>query len=343
MTDTLPRLGIRLHGGLSPAECVALARAAEAAGLAAVWFAENPFGRGVLPAAAAAAAATRLVRIGIGVFNPFNRHPSLMAMEIGALDELAGGRAALGIGSGIAEAVERMGFASDRPLAAVGDAIRIVRAMLAGETVDHAGRAFSVEGVRLDYGPTRPDLPILMAARGPQSLALCGRIADGVMLSNMCSPAFAADAVAAVGAAARRAGRAPPGEAVQYVPCALRRDRADAVREMKRALGPMVSSFWALGAHRPAARAAMLCGSGIEDGEFASVVAALGRGEEAAQVLDDRFMRAFGIAGTAEDCLEQAAVYRWAGITELGLTFIGASPADDIAALGQAVAAMKDP
>jgi hypothetical protein len=54
-------------------------------------------------------------------------------MEIGALDELARGRARLGIGSGIAAATERMGLSPDRPLARVRDAITIVRAMLKGK------------------------------------------------------------------------------------------------------------------------------------------------------------------------------------------------------------------
>jgi len=140
---------------LSPARCVVLARAAEDSGFAAVWFAENPFGRGVLPAAAACAVATGRLRIGIGVFNPFNRHPTLIAMEIGALDELARGRAALGIGAGIATAVERMGLDYGRPLGAVGDAFAIVRAMLRGETVDHAGRVFSARGAALGFVPPR--------------------------------------------------------------------------------------------------------------------------------------------------------------------------------------------
>src|SRR5215471_12003990 len=98
-------VGLRLHGGLDPRRCVELARAAEAANLACVWFAENPFERGVLPAAAACAAATQRIRIGIGVWNPYNRHPSLIAMEIGALDELARGRVDLAIGSGLTSAI----------------------------------------------------------------------------------------------------------------------------------------------------------------------------------------------------------------------------------------------
>ena len=61
----LPQIGIRVSGGLTPRRCIELAQAAEAAGFASVWFAENPFWRGVLTTAGACAAATRRVRIGV--------------------------------------------------------------------------------------------------------------------------------------------------------------------------------------------------------------------------------------------------------------------------------------
>src|SRR5262249_39394880 len=164
----LPKLSIRLHGGIDSRRSLALAACAETSGFASLWFAENPFDRGVLPAAAACAAATERIGIGIGVLNPYNRHPTLIAMEIGALDELAPGRARLGIGSGIASATERMGLRADLPLAAVRDALVIVRAMLSGEEVNYAGRAFSAIKVKLEYKPLRRELPLLMAARGEQ-------------------------------------------------------------------------------------------------------------------------------------------------------------------------------
>ena len=63
MTD-LPVIGLRLHGGMEPAKCVDLAKAAEANGFASVWFAENPFERGVLPMATACALATQRIQIG---------------------------------------------------------------------------------------------------------------------------------------------------------------------------------------------------------------------------------------------------------------------------------------
>ena len=336
----LPRLGVRLHGGLSAARCVELARATEAAGLAAVWFAENPFGRGVLPAAAACAVATERVRIGIGVFNPFNRHPTLIAMEIGALDELADGRAALGVGSGIGTAVERMGLKYNRPLGAVADTVAIVRAMLRGETPEYSGRVFSADGAALGFKPPRPQIPIFMAARGDRSLALCGRIADGLMISNMCTPAFSARARDIVTEAARAAGRPPPGEIVQYVPCVARPDRAEAFEAAKEMLGEMVIGFWSLGGRFPAARAAMLQGSGIDAPEFEAAVEQLTAGTPPTEALDDRYVEAFAIAGTADDCLAQAVAYGESGVGELVLTFTGAGAIGEIANLGAAAARM---
>ena len=173
----MPRLGIRLHGGLDPARCVELAVAAEAGGFASVWFAENPFERGVMAAAAACAVATQRVEIGIGVWNPFLRHPVQIAMEIGALDELAQGRASLGIGSGIVAPIRRAGIDNSRPLGALRDTFHIVRGLLRGESVTYKGRVFAVEEAKLSYRPRRPDLPLLMAARGPRALALGSRIA----------------------------------------------------------------------------------------------------------------------------------------------------------------------
>lgn len=337
MTD-LPKLSVRLHGGIEPSRCIALAKAADAQGFHSIWFAENAFNRGVLPAASACAAATSRLGIGIGVFNPYNRHPTLMAMEIGALDELAQGRARLGIGSGIAAATERMGLSTDRPLAAVRDAITIVRAMLKGEEVNYTGRVFSAHKVKLEYRPLRPDMPLLMAARGEQALALCGTIADGLMISNMCPPGFTREAVGAVRQAARAARRAAPAEVVQYVPCAVRPDRGEAHALAKATIAEMLPGFWSLGQRVPAAKAALLRAGDLSETDFVTAVDRLRAGEAPTDVLDERFVATFAIAGTAEETLAQAQRYREAGTTELVLTFVGAQPETDMADLAGAAA-----
>jgi 5,10-methylenetetrahydromethanopterin reductase len=279
------------------------------------------------------------VGIGIGVFNPYNRHPTLIAMEIGALDELAQGRARLGIGSGIASATERMGLSTERPLAAVRDAITIVRGLLAGEEVTYAGRAFSASKVRLEYHAPRPDLPLLMAARGEQALALCGKIADGLMISNMCPPDFTRQAVDAVCNAARDAGRTPPSEVVQYVPCAVGPDRTAALRLAKATVGEMLPGFWSLGQRVAAAKSALLRAGALSEQDFAVAVDRLRQGDDPVDVLDERFVDAFALAGTAEDCLATARRYRAAGATELALTFVGSQPEQDMEYLAGAAGA----
>ena len=322
---------------MTPTQCVEQAQAAEAAGLGGVWFAENPFNRGTLPAAAACAVATKTLRIGAGVFNPYNRHPTLIAMEIGALDELAGGRARLGIGSGIGFAIERMGFSYGKPLTTLREAIVIVRALLRGDEITHTGAVFNVNKVKLDY-KARPDIPIFMAGRGDRSLEACGELADGLIVSNMVTAGFAAKAVKAVHDAARAAGRATLPGVVQYVPCIARPDRDEAHRLAKQAVAEMLPAYWTLGERLPAAKSALLDGSGILEADFAGAVSRLKAGEPAASVLDERYVRAFSIAGHADDCRALAASYAAAGVTELALTFSGPTAAADMKYMAQAIA-----
>src|SRR2546425_10713197 len=143
--STRPRIALRVHGGLPARECAAQARAAEEPGLSTVWFAENAFGRGAMSGLAASALATRTIRLGVGVFNPFNRHPTLIAMEMGALDELSDGRAVLGIGSGIRLA--QIGMAAPRRIAAVGGAIHNLSPLPRGEAGEYEGPGVPARGV----------------------------------------------------------------------------------------------------------------------------------------------------------------------------------------------------
>jgi 5,10-methylenetetrahydromethanopterin reductase len=337
-SSRFPIIGTRAHGGMTPQACVALARLAEASGLAALWFAENPFTRGILPAIAACAGATRRLKLGVGVWNPYNRHPTLMAMEITALDELTDQRAALGIGSGIGGQIEKMGLSYAKPIGAMRDAVAIVRAMLAGAEVHHQGSVFSAAGAKLELAAPRPDLPIYLAAVGDQALRLCGQVADGLMISNMCPPGFTARAVATVRAAAAAAGRPPLQAVVQYVPCIVQPDRAAARAAVKQTIGTMLGAYWRLYAKWPGMLAGMQRESGIPEDQFAAALAALQAGTPAHVALDDRFVDAYAIAGDRDDFEAGAQRFAAVGVTELVVTFVGPAPADDMAQLAPLLA-----
>ena len=314
MGDT-PRLGIRLHGGLTPQHCVELAVAAEAQGFSSAWFAENPLERGALPALAACAAATRRIGLGIGVWNPFLRHPAQIAMDASALDDLAGGRLTLGIGAGLAAPIRRLGVDNRKTMAALKDSFAIVRGLLAGETITYKGGIFNVEDVKLAYRPSRPDLPILLAARGPKALALAAEIADGLMVSNMCPTGFTSWAAAI----------ARPARLVQYAPCVVAADRPTAMAAIKPVLAGLLKTFWTLGQRLPTAKASLVDHSGMSEAQFAAAVAG------PATAFDERFVDAFAVAGTIDDCRARIAAYGAAGVTDLVLTFVSPDPVRDMA------------
>ena len=323
------------------AACVEQARAAEQAGFATVWFAENPFNRGVLPAVSACALATSAIRLGVGVFNPFNRHPTLIAMEAGALDELSAGRVVLGLGAGIK--VAQMGLPEHRRIAAVRDAIHIVRPLLQGQTVNYVGKIFSAHEVKLEFPLQRPAMPIFMAAMGDQALRLCGELADGLMVSNMAPPAFTRRALGIAARTATTIGRSTPIETVQYVPCAIREDGAEARQLAKGAVGRMLSTFWRGGHASAATQSALRDYNARDPDEFARIMQRLTAGEPASGVIDDALLRNYAVAGTPSECLEQCEAFADAGVTELGLWFVGDRPSADIATFGRIASVSAGP
>ena len=332
----LPKLGVRLHGGMKPTDCVAIAEAAEIGGLDGIWFAENAFGRGILPAAAACAVATSRLQIGAGVFNPFSRHPTMMAMEIGALDELSGGRVSVSVGAGIGSAVEKIGHSAEKPLVALRETLSILRGLLRGETVDCEGQAFTAFDVKLDYAP-RSNIPVYLAGRGDLTVKLCGTVADGLIVSNMCSAGFSQRAADLLETSRIAAGRREPLEVVQYVPCAVDEDRDRAIETAKRVVGAMVPNYWALAEKTKFAKMGLLMGTGIDEAEFEDVAGRLQAGGDPCEILDERFVTAFAVAGTPDDCLAAASRYADANVTQLALTFEAVDPTRAIKMLSGAL------
>lgn len=160
---------------------VALARRAEGLGFDRCWvYDEGLATRDVYVALAAIAVATKQIRIGTGITNPYTRHPATTAAAIATIDELSGGRAFLGIGAGGSLTLGPLGIERERPLAAVRDVITACRGLFTGAPVTMTGEGFELRGATLGFA--RPDIDIWLAGRGPKMLALGGELADGVML-----------------------------------------------------------------------------------------------------------------------------------------------------------------
>lgn len=157
---------------------VEVAGRAEELGFSRCWvYDEGLATRDVYVVLTAVALGTERLRIGPGITNPYTRHPGTTAAAVASLDEVAGGRAFLGIGAGGGLTLGPLQVERTRPAAAVEEAVVAIRALLRGETVDSGGFV----SARLGYG--RPDLEIWVAGRGPRMHHVGGRLADGFHLS----------------------------------------------------------------------------------------------------------------------------------------------------------------
>ena len=155
-------LGVALTGPEAPAHVAGWARAAEQAGLGSLWLIEDYFHPGAFALAGAAAAVTERATIGLGVVNPYTRHPALLAMETAALAGAAPGRVVLGLGSSNRRWIEtQMGIGFKTPLADLREGVAIVRRLLRGERVTVHGGRFDLDDVRLE-SPPPGEVPVLL-------------------------------------------------------------------------------------------------------------------------------------------------------------------------------------
>jgi alkanesulfonate monooxygenase SsuD/methylene tetrahydromethanopterin reductase-like flavin-dependent oxidoreductase (luciferase family) len=117
----------------------------------------------------------------------------------------------------------------------------------------------------------------------------------------------------------------------------VRKDGDEARRIAKQAVAAMLTAYWSQATASAATRAAISDYNGLAPDEFARRMDRLARGEAPAEVLDDRLLGEYAIAGTVDECLARCRVYAEAGVTELGLGFVDERGVEDIARFGRAL------
>jgi 5,10-methylenetetrahydromethanopterin reductase len=305
------RLGLSLANEGPVRETVALACAAEQLEFDEVWLPESGHGRGMFSVASAIASATSSIRLGIGIVNPFWRHPSVIAMEAAALDELAGGRVMLGLGAALwtLRAFGETDARADKPLAAMIEAIRVVRALVRGEPgVD--GQIFPVRATaRLDFeAPHR--MPIYVGAVNKRMLRAAGEWADGVELGAIVSPGYVRWAWQHVVDGARQVGRDPSElDLASNVLVSVDRDARAARDAVRHVLAYYI--------HR--VEPVVLSTSGADPEEIERVRSTvLDEGVDAgARLVSDGLIDTFGAAGRPDHVVERLREYSAAGLRGL--------------------------
>lgn len=305
------RVGTSLQNHVPVADNLALARLAEELGLDEVWLNENGHHRAAFATAAAVASTTRSLGIGIGVVNPFHRHPSVIAMEAATVDELSLGRLRLGLGASLWN-LRNLGEADPRtarPLTATVEAIRVIRALLRGEPVGET-EIFQVSpDARLDFEPYRRDLPVYAGAVNARMLRATAAVADAVELGAIASLGYVRWCLERLAEGAGAAGRDLDGFDVA-APLFVHVDRDAAVA--REAVRPRLAFY--LGRVEP-----VVLGTAGLDPELVDRVRRdiLDDGATAAGRIPDAVVDAFTVAGDPEHVARRLEEYVRLGLRGL--------------------------
>ena len=166
-------------------ELIAMTQAAERVGFDSAWLGDHliydlPDGtpRGpweVYTSVAALSAVTTRLQLGTLVSSLGFHDPAMIAKMSATIDAISGGRFVLGVGSGWNEREYRAyGLPFDRRVDRFEEAFGLLRRLLAGETVTHAGTYYTLDRCIIDPPPTRPGGPVLMLGSNSPRMASIG-------------------------------------------------------------------------------------------------------------------------------------------------------------------------
>jgi alkanesulfonate monooxygenase SsuD/methylene tetrahydromethanopterin reductase-like flavin-dependent oxidoreductase (luciferase family) len=132
-----------------------------------------------VPVLAAAAAATRRIRLGTLVATPNFRHPVTLARDTLGLDDLSEGRFDLGVGPGSegpdATALGQEPWSGAERMERFEEFLQILRAVLDGDATTRTsiiGRHYTAAEVPSTPGALQSPFPLTVAAGGPRGLRL---------------------------------------------------------------------------------------------------------------------------------------------------------------------------
>lgn len=206
------RIGINGTGLVQKASIPAIiADAARARddGFASYWLAEHPTGGfDALTVLTAVGIAVPDIELGTAIVPTFPRHPMVLAGQTLTAEGVMEGRLTLGIGLSHQVMMAELGIGFDKPIRHLREYLSILMPLLREGRVAFEGETLSCSAT-LFQRPQR-QVPVVVAALGPQALAVAGRLVDGTTLAWVGPKTIREHIAPRIRAAAEEAGRQAP-------------------------------------------------------------------------------------------------------------------------------------
>ncbi len=306
MTKRDSAIGVLLPRDIPARDIITFARRAEEHGFDELWVVEDLGYRGGLVQAATVLAATTRIRVGVGLLPAAARNVAFAAMEIAGLVQLHPDRVDIAVGHGMPSWMRSVGAWPKSPLTLLSEYITVLKSVLGGQPVHHDGRYVRIDGMQLHETATPAAAPVVLAGvRGPKSLAVSGDVADGTLLAEPVSPAYAREAL-------KHIAPTRPHRLVAYNIAAIDDDPAVALAAVRPALEVVGEPDW-----RPHIAPLPF---------YEELVALRSRCEsprDFARALPDEWVGQLAVAGTPGQARSRVADLFDAGVTSVVLTPVG--------------------
>lgn len=181
------------------------------------------------------------LRVMISVYLLALRHPLPVARQLATMSTIAPGRLTFGVGVGgdDRQEIEVCGVDPKTRGRRTNEALQVIRALMTGSSVDHAGEFFDLANATIRPA-IDPPTPIIIGGRSDAALHRAARLGDG-WIGAWCSPRRFAEALDIIDAEAAKAGRSDVAWQHGYQPwVGVADDRATA----KRLVSSAMESFY---------------------------------------------------------------------------------------------------
>ena len=325
--------GVVLQTNPPARRVVELAKRAEANGFTHVWVFDSPvLWQEPFVILARILAETERIIVGPMVTNPGSRDWTVLASTFATLNDAYGPRTICGIGRG--DSALRVIGRKPRTLAEMAEAMRVVKGLVAGETVDYHGT-----DLRFPWVESGWDLPMWGAGYGPRALDCIGRHADGFVL-QLADPQILGWTRTAVMDAAAAQGRAPGSVATCVVAPAYVGDDIAHQREQLRWFGGMVGNHVAdlvkrYGENSPSLPTALA--DYIKDRADYDYAHHGRAGNPSTDFVPDDVVDRFCVLGRVEDHIEKLTTLRDMGADHFAIYLMHDAEDETLDAYGQSV------
>lgn len=184
--------GLGVRTGLNDESFGTVVDALERLHFDSLWLSERIGGAAPDPLVAMSYAAgrTKKLKVGMSVMVLPGRNPVILAKELATLDRMSGGRLLPAFGLGVADGHEQQAFGVERTerAAIFDEALTVMRACWTEERVNHSGRFFRYEDLRVEPKPRQSPPDVWLGGIAPSELKRVGRLADG-WLPSFVTPA----------------------------------------------------------------------------------------------------------------------------------------------------------